>query len=118
MEQIKEAVIAGAIPVVVTLIGWALSMLRSWLQAKIANEYAQRIAAEAFQVVGAVAQAIGDDLKESAKDGKLSEEEKQRLKRLALETLKERLRDVPKHLFPDLEARMSDAIEAAVNGKK
>jgi hypothetical protein len=118
VEEIKHAVIAGAVPVLVTLIGWGLSMLRAWLEAKIKNEWAQRIAAEAFQVVGAVAQAVGDDLKESTKDGKLSEDEKQRLKGIAVNALRDRLKDVPKHVFPDLESRMSDAIEAAVNGKK
>lgn len=118
MEEIKHAVIAGAVPVLVMLIGWAFSWVRAWLEAKIKNEWAQRIAAEAFQVVGAVAQAVGDDLKESAKDGKLSEDEKNRLKGIAMNALRDRLRDVPKHVFPDIESRMSDAIEAAVAGKK
>ena len=118
MDEIKNAVIAGAVPVVVMLIGWAFSWFRAYLQSKIKNETLRRISAEAFEVVAAVGQAIGDDLKEAGKDGKLSEDEKAMLKTKAMNALMARLKDIPAHVIPDLGERVSEAIEAAVAGKK
>lgn len=117
-SEILKGLIAAAVPVLIALAGMAFSWIREYAKAHIKNATLQRVTDEAFVVVQAVGQAIGDDLKAAAKDGKLSEDEKAMLKAKALNALKERLRDIPKSILPDLETRLSDAIEYAVGASK
>jgi len=118
LNDIIKAVVIAAIPALTGLVALAFSWLREYAKTHIQNAILQRITNEAFEVVLAVGQAIGDDFKKAAADGKLSEDEKATLKTRAINALKLRLIDIPKHLLPNLETRLSEAIEAAVAKKK
>ncbi len=113
-SELLKLVIAAATPIVVVLIGKMARKIEAWIESKTTNETLRRIEHEAFEVVAAVGQSVADPIKETAADGKLTDEERQRIKTAALDTLKARLGDLPKSLLPDLQKRLSDAVEAAV----
>lgn len=113
-SEILQAVLTAAIPVIITLAGYLLKLIREWALAHIRGQWLQIIATEAFDVVAYVQQEIAIPAKEAAADGKLDETEKARIKAVALSALEKRLRDIPAHLFPDLAVRLGQAIEAAV----
>jgi hypothetical protein len=117
-SEILKAVVIALVPAAFGLVAWIASHLKAWIEANVKNALLKRIANEALEVVGAVSQSISEPAKEAAKDGKLTDDEKARIKALAVDALMKRLKDIPAHILPDLAARASDAIEAAVKATK
>lgn len=115
-NEIATALIVALVPVALPLIGRLYWWIATWIEAQITNQRLQRIAHETAEVVAAIGQSVAGPIKEAAVDGKLSDEEKQRLKRIALDALRLRLADLPARLIT--EQRLSDAIEAAVPASK
>lgn len=118
LTEIIKGVTALAVPVLAAVFLQVLHLLKSWIEVKIKNQVIARISQEALDVVLFVAQSIGDDFKEAAKDGKLTEDEKAKLKNIAVDALKRRLSDIPAKLFPDIEKRIEEAIESAIKKEK
>lgn len=116
LNEIVTAVIVALVPVALPLIGRLYWWVATWIESHITNQRLQRVAHEAAEVVSAIGQSMAGPIKEAAADGKLSDEDKQRLKRCALDALRQRLADLPARLITD--QRLSDAIEAAVHGSK
>jgi hypothetical protein len=110
-ECIKVLAMAAA-PFLLALVARAYQWIVVWIEAHTTNQYLLRIEREAFTVVAAVAQSIAEPLKESLKDGKLDDAERQRLKTIAMDALKARLVGLPANMLSD--QRLSDAIEAAI----
>lgn len=113
-NEMMKLVIAAATPIIVAIAGKLAAKISTWIESKTTNETLRRIEHEAFEVVAAVGQAVATPIKEASADGKLTDEERQRIKNTALDALKSRLGDLPKSLLPDLQNRLSDAVEAAV----
>jgi hypothetical protein len=114
LSEILKAMLIAATPIVVALLQKLAKKIEAWIDAQTTNETLKRIEHEALDTVAAVGQSVADPIKEAAADGKLTDEEKQRIKRIALDTLKARVSSVPAALLPDLEKRLSDAVESAV----
>lgn len=89
-------------------------LIKNLIEQKIKEQFLARIFNEALETVIYVSQTVGDYMKEAAKDGKLSEDEKATLKKLAVDSLKRRLADIPSKFIPDLQKRIEEAVEAAV----
>ena len=112
-DLLKIAVTVSA-PILIALVKKLATKLEAWIEAQTTNETLKRIEHEAFDTVSAVGQAVADPIKEAAADGKLTDEEKQKIKGIALDKLKSRLGSIPSALLPDLEKRLADAVESAV----
>ncbi len=109
-----KLVLMASTPVLLALANSLARKLEAWLESKTTNETLKRIEHEAFEVVASIAQSVAEPIKEAAADGKLTDEERQRIKGIALDKLRERLGALPASILPDLEKRLSDSIEAAV----
>lgn len=118
LSEILKAAAIAALPAFFGLVAALFSALRAWIEANTRSTWLQVINREALEVVAAVAQTVAGPTKEAAADGKLSGEDAQRIKQIALDTLRTRLALIPAHLFPDLEKRLSDAVEASVKQSK
>lgn len=116
LNEALKAVITVAIPVASVAAGWAWMKVQAWIDANVTNQTLLRIAHEAEVVVGALGQSVGGPLKEGAADGKLTDEEKQRIKSAAIDCLKTRLADLPSRFITD--AKLHQAIENAVGAAK
>lgn len=114
LNEALKALLVVSIPALAAVVASLWGYLKSWIEAQTRNQWLIVIEREAFQVVAAVGQSVVTALKEKAADGSLTAEECQYVKNIALDTLKARLSAIPKALFPDLEKRLSDAVEAAV----
>jgi hypothetical protein len=114
MTETLKGLLIASIPALAAVIASLWGYLKAWIEAQTRNQWLIVIEREAFQVVAAVGQTIVVSLKEKAADGSLTAEECQYVKNKALETLKTRLSAIPRGLFPDIEKRMADAVEAAV----
>lgn len=118
LSDVLKAALIAAVPAIMAAITAALGWLRSWLEANTKNQWLLIIEREAFEVVAAIQQKTAQPIKDAASDGKLSDEEKKRIQDIAIAELQARLKDIPKHLFPDLVGRIGHAIEAAVPAAK
>lgn len=114
LNEIIKGLVVIVVPVMLRIVHRLILKLEAWVESRTANETLKRIEHEAFEVVAAMEQAVAGPLKEATADGKLTDEEKQRIKRAALDTLRDRLKGIPAQFLPDLEKRMSDSLEAAV----
>lgn len=115
---------------VLTAVGVALAAIIAagirHLFAKMKNErlrdYGDLLAGFAETAVKSVAQAEADVLKEAATDGKLTDEEKQRLKQTAVDTIKSIAPDViikfMSRVNSDVDALLDALIESAVKDSK
>jgi len=91
-----DIIISSILEHVLTAAGAASSLLIAagirYIFAKIKNDklqsYGDLLAVYAEKAVKAVAQKEGEDLKEAAADGKLTDDEKAMLKKVAVDTLK------------------------------
>lgn len=119
LSEILKGALIASIPAFFGVISALFTLFRAWVEAHTKSVYLQVIAREALDVTSAVAQTVAGPLKEAAEDGKLSDSDKQRIKQIALDALRNRLLGIlPKDMFPDLDKRLSDAIEASVKQTK
>lgn len=118
LNETLKALAVASIPAIAALVASLWGYVKAWIEAQTRNQWLLVIEREAFQVVAAVGQSVVAALKEKAADGSLSAEECQYVKNIALDTLKARLSAIPKNLFPDIEKRLADAVEAAVPAAK
>lgn len=115
-EIIKTIIVVGT-PIAMWMAAKLWVWLCAWIDAHTQNQYLLRIAHEAEQVVAAMAQSMAGPIKEAAADGKLTDEEKQRIKSSAMDALRQRLMGyIPSALLTD--TRLGQAIEASVSGTK
>lgn len=114
LNEIIKGLVVIVVPVLLRIVHRLILKLEAWVESKTTNEVLKRIEHEAFEVVAAMEQAVAGPVKEAAADGKLSDEERQRIKRAALDTLRDRLKGLPAQFLPDFEKRLSDSLEAAV----
>jgi hypothetical protein len=113
-SEALKCILIAAMPYIVSLIGRLFSYVREYIEASTRNQWLLAIEKEAFEVVAAIGQKTAGPLKEAAADGKLTDEEKNRLKQIAMDELQARLKGIPMRLFPDLVGKLGHAIEAAV----
>ena len=116
LNELLKAVIVVGVPIFLSLVTAAYGWLKTWVKAHTTNQYVLRIGHESAVVVGAVGQSVAQPLKDAAADGKLTAEEMQRVKGIALDALKARLVGLPAELITD--TKLGQAIEAAVGATK
>jgi len=118
LTETLKALLIASIPALAAVVASLWGYLKAWIEAQTRNQWLLVIEREAFQVVAAVGQSMVSALKEKTADGSLSPEDCQHVKTVALDTLKARLSAIPRAMFPDLEKRLADAVEAAVPAAK
>jgi hypothetical protein len=101
LSEVVKALIAAAIPLLLTGLAWAFKLFREWLIAHTENLYLRRVEIVFADSVAYVGQVVADDLKAKSADGKLTDEEKQSTKQLAIDTAMAQLRDIPAKLIGD-----------------
>lgn len=114
LSDVLKAVLVAALPAIMAMVGSLFGYIRAWVEANTKNQWLVIIEREAFEVVAAIGQKTVEPLKAAAADGKLTEAEVKTIKDVAVAELQARLKDIPKHLFPDLIGRIGHAVEAAV----
>jgi hypothetical protein len=114
LSDVLKAALIASVPVIMALVTAALGWLKAWIDANVKNVYLQVISNEALEVVSAIMQKTSQPIKDAAVDGKLSDEEKAKIKQIAIDELMARLKGIPAHIFPDLMGRVGHAIEAAI----
>lgn len=91
-NNIWEIVINYIAPAILAIFGWAGVQLVRFINAKTSREYIKAVTArlnDAVQlVVRDLSQTVVEGLKEAAADGKITEEERADLRRIALNNLK------------------------------
>lgn len=84
--------IQGLSPVFLAVLSWVGVMAAKWIQTKVKNEQfsgiIRRLNDAAITVVRDLNQTVVEDLKEASSDGKLTAEERLRIKTEALKSLK------------------------------
>jgi hypothetical protein len=92
LASLLPAIIAALSPVIVALLGVLSAKLVELINAKAKNETVKgilaRLTAAVTDAVGEVYQAEAEALKEAMADGKLSDEEKARLRQIAVDHAK------------------------------
>lgn len=114
-------------PVVLAVLTWAAAKLAQLIRAKVQNEYLKgvlvRLDDAVFTAVKDLQQSVVDEIKAASVDGKITEEEKRRIKEKAISAVKSHLgtkglAEVAKILGLEggaLEGLLSSKVEAAVH---
>lgn len=118
ISSILEQILSGVGVALAALVAAGIRYLFARIKNDKLREYGNLLADFAEKAVKSVAQAEADALKEAATDGKLTDEEKERLKTTAVDTLKA---ITPDHVMKfmskgnsDIDALLSALIESAV----
>ncbi len=120
-EALKEALMAAvitAIPFLMGVVGSALVRVKAYLDASTKNQYLLMFYREAATVVSAMNQKMAQPFKDASADGKLTADEGNAIKQAAKAALWEAVKDIPKHIIPDIAGKIEIAIEGAVNDAK
>lgn len=114
-------------PVLLAALTWAAAKLAQFIRAKVGNEYLKgvlvRLDDAVFTAVKAIQQSVVEEIKLASADGKITDEEKRRIKDKALATVKSHLgtkglAELAKILGLDgvaLDGLLSSKVEAAVH---
>ena len=106
------AVVAAVVPIITAGLIHLISAAVAWFAAKKDESWFMRAGWIVADAVLATSQTLGDELKEAAKDGKFSEEEKARLFSHAKDLAMKNLGQVPGRILPMLESWLRAKIEA------
>lgn len=122
ISTILEEVLAGVGIALAALIAAGIRHLFAKLKNERLREYGNLLAIYAEKAVKSVAQVEADALKEASSDGKLTDQEKEHLKELAVNTLRSIAPDfIMKFMAKansDLDDLLSTLIESAVKDSK
>lgn len=130
INQSLTTVVASLLGIVTTvLVPYGVALFRSWVKAKIAKIEDDKTRADLDQaaarlgyITEAVVAAINQSVKKAGEDGRITPEERKRLKLLALQEVRKQITPVMDETlragFGNLERYISLKIEQAVAGQK
>jgi hypothetical protein len=116
-EDILKEILPLVGTIVVALIGWGLTELTRWIRAKTGNERLGSAMEQLSLAVMISVKEIEQNARPLLSDGKLTDEEKQKLKNMAIEKIKSRLTPtMTKELSKNL-VDLNEWIGAQVDGE-
>ena len=121
-QEILQIVIPLATVVVGALTSWALAMLSAYIKSKTTNETLLTAYDQAQGMIRDVVAQINQEVKSAGADGKITAEEAQKIKQIALTSVRTQfppwLKSNLTNAVGDLEAWINTQIEAAVYNAK
>ena len=112
LQGLLSSIIIAAVPVITAAALLALQRLKEYLEAKKDESWFAKAGWMVADAVYATSQILGDELKDAARDGKLTEEEKSRLFQHAKDLAIKNIGSVPAKLLPAFESWVRAKIEA------
>jgi hypothetical protein len=112
LQGVIAVLIATVVPILAVQLVALAGVLASWFAAKKEESWYLKAGGIVADAVFATAQTLGDEIKEAAKDGKFTQEEKDRLFQHAKDAAMKNLGVIPGKILPTLESWIRTKIES------